>query len=228
MKKFIALLMIVMCVFTLAACKGAPGAYMLDTSDKANYFDGELGDLLGDFGEGAYAEDDTYGGVLTGVAVVRLLDFTGDGKNELYVAYADGTKPYANRQVVYGFDNGPKNLIYDEMAASYDENYVESSVPEEITSKSSASSVAPCVWLYTDNTGRSYIVTGDDMSNVAEYHTYKGDGVYAFVKEFEELGGKELAGTYEKIELTGVSEAEAEKLFDINKEVFESISAVKK
>ena len=64
-------------------------------------------DLTDRYGVGVIAPtmiDD--GNWMTGLAVVRLVDFDGDGTPELLVAYQNTAGQYANRQAVYGYDNG--------------------------------------------------------------------------------------------------------------------------
>ena len=61
--------------------------------------------LIAKYGEGRV--DTAFGcEYLTGVAIVRLIDFDGDGTKELYCAYANEGAPWANKQVIYGYDNG--------------------------------------------------------------------------------------------------------------------------
>lgn len=45
--------------------------------------------------------------LFNGLAIVRLIDFDGDGKDELYCVYSDnGFEYYANQQEIYGFVDG--------------------------------------------------------------------------------------------------------------------------
>lgn len=218
MKKFIAMLLVIMCVISLAACD-LSGAitYDLGNADRANYYNRIYTEMVDKYGEAEMTADDTYGNVLTGVAVVRLIDFTGEGIYELYIAYADGTVPYVNKQLVVGFENGPATLIDEQTEFS-----------DEITSKATADAAAPSLWLYKDNYGRAYIVTGEDLSKEAVYNTFiqtRGEEkVYSFDKEFSEVDGNELAGSYEKINLTGLTKEDADMVFEENEKVINSIS----
>ncbi|MGL5435645.1 MAG: hypothetical protein ACRDBO_09660 [Lachnospiraceae bacterium] len=46
------------------------------------------------------------GGIITGTAIIRLIDFDGDGKLELYCAYAaDSERQLVDQQVIYGYSS---------------------------------------------------------------------------------------------------------------------------
>ncbi len=218
MKKFISIMLLVIMVCSLAACK--PGEIEVGNPDRADVFNKNYDNLSSEYGKGEYKVDPELGGVLSGVAVMRLLDFSGDGNPELYVAYSDGTTPYANKQQIYGFDSGS--------AVIFSEFYTDSLEFADITSKSSEDAKAPCVWLYTDKSGLSYIVVGDDLSKEADYYYLKFNKLENGDREimelaFTEVDGHELSGTYEKIELAGVSESDAEKIFEENEKVLKSV-----
>ncbi len=220
MKKFISIMLLVIMVCSLAACK--PGQIEVGNPDRADVFNKNYDNLSSEYGRGEYKVDPELGGVLSGVAVMRLLDFTGDGNPELYVAYSDGTTPYANKQQIYGFDSGS--------AVIFSEFYTDSLEFADITSKSSADAKAPCVWLYTDKSGLSYIVVGEDLSKEADYYYLKFNKLENGDREimelaFTEVDGHELSGTYEKIELAGVSESDAEKIFEENEKVLKSVQS---
>lgn len=206
MKRIVAILMALVCVLSFAACN-VPGAivYDLGNVDRANYFEKTYNNYVDQYGKAEFKD-----GMLTGVAVVRLLDFTGDGVYELYIAYADGTTSYVNKQVVVGFDYGSATLL-----------------DEEITSKSSADAETPAIWFYKDSVNRAYIVTGEDLSASADYNTYvqtrDGEKIYSFQKEFTELDGNELDGDYEKIEVSGLTQEDADLVFEENTKVVDSI-----
>lgn len=219
MKKVLAILLLVLTVCSLAACKSTQ-TLDLGNTDRADVFGKNYDNLSSEYGKGEYKVDPELGGVLSGVAVMRLLDFTGDGTPELYVAYSDGTTPYANKQQIYGFSNGS--------AVIFSEFYTDSLEFADITSKSSEDAKAPCVWLYTDKSGLSYIVVGEDLSKEAEYYYLKAKKLENGDREimelaFTEVDGHELSGTYEKIELAGVTEAEAERIFKENKKALDSV-----
>lgn len=215
MKKIIALLMAVVFIFALAACSKTSGDYYdIGNADRATYFYNQYKKLIDKYGEASFDGDK-----LQGVAVLRLIDFTGDGAYEIYIAYADGTKDYVNRQQIIGFERGPATILDD-----------------EITSKANASDTTPQIWLYTDATGRGYVVTGEAMDEVADYSTFittRGEEkVYKFLKEFT-IGGANgddvvIDGTYEKISLAGLTEEDTDLVFEENECVIDSIKGQSK
>ena len=70
--------------------------------------------LTQQYGEGSISESPIDGqSVMKGLAVVRLLDFDGDGTQELYCAYAKEGSPYANRQEIYQYRDNEAVLIYE-------------------------------------------------------------------------------------------------------------------
>lgn len=67
--------------------------------------------LVKKYGEGRYSTQMSK--YLTGLAVVRLVDFDGDGREELFCAYNGGEyASFANTQEVYRYDNGKAVSIY--------------------------------------------------------------------------------------------------------------------
>lgn len=226
MKKLISVIMLVLVVVSLAACSAdnspnTPSA--IGNKDRAEKFEKDVNKVEEKSGKGILANDAALGNVLTGTAVVRVLEFSGDDKPEMYVAYSDGTKPYANKQQIYGFDNGPYEFFSER------KGNLELS---EITSKSSADAKAPCIWLYTDESGISYLVIGEDLSKEAHYYSYvtvnpDGSEVYNIVEKFTGLNGKVYEGTYEKIELAGITQDEANAIFAKNEEALKLIEAGK-
>ncbi|MBR3971570.1 MAG: hypothetical protein IKJ83_01605, partial [Ruminococcus sp.] len=85
---------------------------------------------------------------------------------------------------------------------------------------------------YTDAAGRGYIVTGEDMSVSADYNTFvglkNGERVYSFCCEFTKTNNETLGGTYEKINLAGLTEEDAENIFAENQKVVDSMEAQSK
>ncbi len=222
MKKILAFILAVMCVASLAACNVTGSAtYDIGNTDRANYFYNTYNKYVEQYGE-AKLEN----GALTGVAVVRLLDFTGDGVYELYMAYADGTEDYVNRQMVVGFDFGSAILIGDTPRGKTTGDEI---TYKEITTKTSADAQSPSIWFYKDSVNRAYIAVGEDLSKSADYITYvqtRGDEkIYAFRTEFTELDGNEPQGEFEKIDLTGLTEDDAKVIFAENDKVVKSIKA---
>ncbi len=214
-------------IVSLAACssKSSSTPSAIGNKDRAEKYDQHITNIVETSGEAVLKSDPNLGNVLSGMAVIRVCEFSGDEKPEMYVAYSDGTKPYANRQQIYGFDNGPYEFF--KAPASDDEpGKIDFS---EITSKSSANAKAPCIWIYTDNSGRAYLVVGEDLSKEAHYYTWvtknsDGTEVYDFVEQFSAmLDGKERPGTYEKIELAGVTKEQAQEIFEKNEEALELI-----
>jgi len=68
--------------------------------------------LIEKYGEGIMKENAFYGdSCMSGVGVVRLIDFDGNGTYELYCAYSNGESPLLNKQVIYGYDNGLITLM---------------------------------------------------------------------------------------------------------------------
>jgi len=66
---------------------------------------GVIDELITRYGEGKILEGGFYGDdCLSGVGIVRLIDFDGDGDYELYCAYSNGETPLINKQVIYGYD----------------------------------------------------------------------------------------------------------------------------
>ncbi len=222
MKKILCFILAVVCVLSLAACDlSGAAAYDIGNTDRANYFYKTYNKYVDMYGEAELKD-----GYLTGVAVVRLLDFTGDGEYELYMAYADGTEDYVNRQMVVGFDFGSAVLIGDTpagMTTGDEINY------KEITSKASADAQTPSIWIYKDTVNRAYIAIGDDMSKSADYISYVqtrgNEKIYSFQVEFTEEGGNEPQGTMEKIDLSDLTEEDAKLVFTENEKVVKSINA---
>lgn len=222
MKKILAFVLAVMCVVSLAACTPSGGiSYEIGNDDRADYFYKTYNNYVDMYGE-AKLED----GKLTGVAVVRLIDFTGDGVYELYMAYADGTEDYVNKQIVVGFDYGAAILIGPTPKGMTTGDEI---VYADLTTKTSADAEAPSVWIYKDDVGRGYIVVGEDLSRSADYITFvqtRGDEkIYSFQVEFTELDGNEPKGTFEKIDLVGLTENDVKSIFEENEKVVESINA---
>jgi len=224
MKKILALIFVLLMVFSLGACKKVENTEKTEfgvddlsskgredpettASDRGRIFLEEYNKLVKKFGE-AKLDD----GTLKGVAIVRLFDFTGSGNLCLYVAYADGSKPYVNKQMVCAFDNGLAYLLEKD----------NSSVGVDITSKESEDDKVPSVWLYKDNNNKGYIVTGNEMSKAPTYNTYFGSDIFAFQAD----SNVSSDGTYEKFDLTDVSEDDFDELVEKNEKIIESLKSV--
>ena len=122
----------------------------------------------------------------------------------MYVAYADGTKDYVNKQAIFSFNNGYSELIDREGT----------SITTDIKSTDGGT---PSVWFFKGENGKTYLVTGDDMSKNVTFHEYVktsgGKDIYAFQKT-----SVKTDGSYVKINLTGLSDGDAEKIIDVTKE----------
>ena len=226
MKKLLSVLFILVFVFSLTACKSVknsgtnnavtdPDLVKIDvngdvTYDIPEYYYNKYKELVGKYGKADFKD-----GKLQGVAVVRLLNFVGTDSVQLYVAYADGTTDYVNKQMVVGFNNGPAYLLDNE----------KTSVSTDITSKATADATTPSIWLYNDVEGKGYIVTGDDMSNEPVYNGYitvsRGENYYTF----QPVSGV-LDGEIEKIDLAGLDEEAFNAINAKNREVISRLESL--
>ncbi len=208
MKKILALFLIFVLALSVAACSSSGSErYDIGNADRARVFYNTYTDFVNTYGEGKEVN-----GNLCGTAVVRLKDFTGDGYPEMLIAYSDEKDGEVNRVKVWGFDMG--------LAEIFD---------REITSKSSKSQEGECLWIYTDVSGLSYLVLGDDLSTERSYEYFQqadknGKDLYEFAQAFS-TDGTDLGGSYEKIELKGNTDSEA--IFKTNKGVVSAMKAQK-
>lgn len=167
--------------------------------DAAHYYYSEYMRLVDEYGEGRVEN-----GNLVGVAVVRFGDFVGTGNMQMYIAYADGTQNYVNKQAVFGFDNGSAELL----------SKTGSSVSYDITSTDDGT---PAIWIFVDENNQSYLVTGEDMSKNPQFHQFlkkvNGNDIFAFCETSEKLDG-----TYIKINLTDLSTKKAEDILWVTEE----------
>lgn len=229
MKKILAFVLATLFVLSLTACsKKAATQTTTETennvavTDKhgAVVFSSSVDELTNLFGEGKAEKTDTSENKLTGLAVVRFFEFTGDNKPELVTVYNDKDNADVYWMEVTGFDAGSANL-----------KFWDDSTKIQIASKSSADAAAPCVWFFTDDTGYSYIVAGEDLSKSADYYGYvqmrDGEKVYKFDKAFTETNGNLREGTYEKIEFVGMSDEDVKKNFEKNQQAIEAIEKAK-
>lgn len=208
MKKFVSLALLLIFALSLAACSGkAQESYNLGNADRARVFYDKYNEYVKSYGEGKEAS-----GTLYGTAVVRLKDFTGDSVPEMLIAYSSEKDGKVDKIMVCGFDMGYAQLL-----------------DEEITSKSAESAAGNCLWLYTDASGLSYIVKGDDLSKSRSYVCYQqadaeGKALYEFAEAFS-TDGTDLGGTYEKIELVGNTDTET--VFEKNEGVVNALETQK-
>lgn len=83
-----------------------------DETDRATAYIKVINSLIRQYGEGRIVQNSFDDGEsMLGVGIVRLIDFDGDGKHELYCAYADGNGDWVNKQSIYGYDNGLVELL---------------------------------------------------------------------------------------------------------------------
>ena len=183
MKKFLAILLVLVFALSFAAC-AAKKTIDIGNADRARVFYSKYCDYVEKYGEGKEIDGDLYG-----VAVVRLMDFTGDAAPELLMAYSSEKDAKVDSVMVCGFDMGYAELLN-----------------EKITSKPYEGAEGLSLWLYTDSRDLSYIIKGEDLSVGCSYHTYQqadedGKPLYDFAEAFA-TEGKDLSGTYDKIELS--------------------------
>lgn len=206
MKKLLSVVIVMVLVLSLCACSGNNKSYNLGGADRARAFYETYSKYVSEYGE-AKADN----GTLHGAAVVRLYDFTGDSTPEMLIAYSSEKNGKVDSVMVFGFDMG--------LAEIYN---------EKITSKASKDAADASLWVYTDSSGLSYLVLGDDMSASRSYTTYKiadseGKPLYAFVEAFE-TDGNDLGGVYEKFDVSG---ADFEAISAENKNVLDAMESQK-
>ncbi len=155
-----------------------------------------INNLINQYGEGAIEaeENDITGAeVMTGVGIVRLIDFDGNGTYELYCAYADGSEGWVNRQIIYGYDNGLVVLL--------EESEV-SNPGTDITPETTFLSKDGNVYLvekYEMKMGNYYTLQNGEMISVLSY-------MYGFGGESDTLNG--ASATYEEVQ-TAIEEMES-------------------
>ncbi len=206
MKKFISILLLLVVILSLVACSKVGRSYNIGNADRARVFYNTYNSYVEKYGEAK-----EQGGALCGAAVVRLYDFTGDGSPEMLIAYSSEKDGKVDSVMVCGFDMGYAELYN-----------------EKITSKAAADAKGNALWVYTDSSDLSYFVLGEDLSASRSYTTYQqadaeGKALYAFAEAFS-TDGKELGGTYEKFDLTGV---ESDAIFTENENVIDALKSQK-
>lgn len=58
-------------------------------------------------------------GYLNGVAVVRLMDFDGDGTEEMYCVYPQDNDMFANKQEIYGYSDGEAVSLFKDRVQNW-------------------------------------------------------------------------------------------------------------
>jgi hypothetical protein len=85
-----------------------------DTGARAAAYLRVIDDLTGIYGEGRIEfVSEMNGEVFRGLAFVRLIDFDGDGNDELYCAYREAESMWAETQMIFGFDGGDLTVIME-------------------------------------------------------------------------------------------------------------------
>ena len=113
---------------------------------------GVVNRLIDQYGEGAIELDDNgHSEHMTGVGIVRLIDFDGNGVYELYCAYQVDDCPWVNKQIIYGYDNGLIVLL------------------EECEVSNPGTDVSPTTTFLTKD-GKVYLVHVDEIT-VGDYYT---------------------------------------------------------
>lgn len=148
-------------------------------------------DLISKHGEARLSQENYY----IGLSIVRLIDFDGDGKEELYCVYPENNDMYANTQEIYVYNNGKAVSIFKGNVCNYGTSvdpFVEYLVNKENTyllteyslnteyeqgvwSKLQKDSLNKCFSYYSNdsihshsNDNLSYTVNGKNMSK-SEY-----------------------------------------------------------
>ena len=132
---------------------------------------GVVNRLIDQYGEGAIEPNDYYYGVhMTGVGVVRLIDFDGNGVYELYCAYQDHDRPWVNKQIIYGYDNGLIVLL------------------EECRVSNPGTDVSPTTIFLTKD-GKVYLVDEYEITDGNYYTLQDGEMVSVFSYYYNWLDG---------------------------------------
>lgn len=181
MKKLLSTLVLIAMVFALAACSNTTKTYDLENSDRARGFYNKYQHYVEQYGEGKEVN-----GALCGVAIVRLLDFTGDGSFEMLLGYSSQKDGIVDSVAVFGFDMGLAEILNEKISTS------------------TADGV--CIWTYTDSFDNSYIIKGEDLSVERSYQSFmktdsEGNPIYKFAEAFS-TKGEDLSGEYDRIYVT--------------------------
>ncbi len=228
MKRILSFVLVLMFAVSITACskKGtaAPtaetnGASVAD-KETAEVFSSSIDEIVAYAGEGKAEKNEASQNKLTGLAVIRIIDFTGDNKPELVTVYSDEFDSEIYWMEISGFDYATASLKFSD-----------DSTKLMITSKSSEEASGPCIWFYTDERGDNYFVVGDDLSKSADFYRYVqmdgGEKCYKFMKDFTVEGGNFPEGTYDKIEFVGMSDEDVEKNFEKNQQAIDAINSKK-
>ena len=136
---------------------------------RAQAYMGVIDELTAAYGEGAYGPHAaTAELVLRGLAVVRLIDFDGDGICELFCAYDKGTG-FADHLVLYGYDD--QEGLYVAMA--------------ERRVSNPGTDVSPSVTFLAKN-GLVYLVDENEMTT-GDYYTLQGREMVSVLSYYDDF-----------------------------------------
>ena len=128
MKKYLSIFLVFLVLLTQFACENSSksDSNTIQTSSsesptkggksQAESYLGVVNDLISKYGEGKLEATKIFPSNLTGVSVVRLIDFDGDGNMELYCAYMK--QYYCDSQVIYGYGENGLYVLLEECSVS--------------------------------------------------------------------------------------------------------------
>ena len=149
-------------------------AAMTDSASENAWAEAYLGvvnRLIDQYGEGAMATSTSgLGKDLTGVGIVRLIDFDGDGVYELYCAYQVDDCSWSYKQIIYGYDNGLIVLL------------------EECRVSNPGTDVSPTTIFLTKD-GKVYLVDEYEITDGNYYTLQDGEMVSVFSYYYNWLDG---------------------------------------
>lgn len=148
--------------FRYALCAAAVSVMMLCgvsasaalTPESAAAYKGVIDDLAGRYGSARVSES---GGMYSGLACARLVDFDNDGVPELYCVYGDRTSGRMH-QVLYTYKDG----------------LVQLEIPDSVSNF--GTDVSPSTLLYTDGE-KAFLVDGSEVMNGNEVRYLTKQGV---------------------------------------------------
>ena len=144
----------------ISAVSKTEAVQTLDDAACAGAYLDVINNLISQYGEGTVGPSNvSFHNGMFGVAMVRLIDFDGDGTYELYCAYAKDEGFWVDSQVVYGYDNGLITLL------------------EECGVSSPGTDVCPST-MFLSKDGKVYLIVDDGMD--VTYYTLR-DGKFVSV-----------------------------------------------
>ncbi len=159
------------------------------------------------------AHTNPQGGYLMGLAVVRLVDFDGDGQDELLVGYSDGTNQmYANKQAVYKLIGSKAVSVYQGDVNSRGGvgpymQYIERSDGAYLAVDSKMQAYVSQSWAEIDENGASVIAKFEHGDMEDSKYLINGSTVteQEYRKKMEQIEG---SGTLVDIDLTALKSKE--------------------